>query len=110
MEQFPNHDFLGEEDVPPGKEASAAAIDAKLSNSESDWLWVVDPIDGTTNFANGMPLCMPSIAVAYNGEVVVGVIFDPHRDEYFTAVQGRGAQMNGGTFPAGNRRYRSPLP
>jgi myo-inositol-1(or 4)-monophosphatase len=45
---FPDHDFLGEEDVPPGKEASAAAIDAKLKNSKSDWLWIVDPIDGTT--------------------------------------------------------------
>jgi Inositol monophosphatase family len=52
---FPDHDFLGEEDVPPGKEASAAAIDEKLNNSKSDWLWIVDPIDGTTNFANGIP-------------------------------------------------------
>lgn len=52
---FPNHDFLGEEDVPPGKEASAAAIDEKLKNSKSDWLWIVDPIDGTTNFVNGIP-------------------------------------------------------
>jgi hypothetical protein len=52
---FPDHDFLGEEDVPPGKSASAAAIEEKLQNSKSDWLWIVDPIDGTTNFANGIP-------------------------------------------------------
>jgi hypothetical protein len=52
---FPDHDFLGEEDVPPGKEASAAAINEKLENSKTDWLWIVDPIDGTTNFANGIP-------------------------------------------------------
>jgi hypothetical protein len=52
---FPFHDFLGEEDVPPGKEASAAAINEKLKNSKSDWLWIVDPIDGTTNFVNGIP-------------------------------------------------------
>ncbi|EED86243.1 predicted protein, partial [Thalassiosira pseudonana CCMP1335] len=67
---FPNHDFLGEEDTPPGKEASALAIDAKLSNNPSNYLWIVDPIDGTSNFVHGMPLCMPSIAVAYKGEVV----------------------------------------
>eukprot|EP00571_Detonula_confervacea_P017321 CAMPEP_0172297460 /NCGR_PEP_ID=MMETSP1058-20130122/472_1 /TAXON_ID=83371 /ORGANISM="Detonula confervacea, Strain CCMP 353" /LENGTH=303 /DNA_ID=CAMNT_0013006617 /DNA_START=325 /DNA_END=1236 /DNA_ORIENTATION=+ len=90
---FPSHDFLGEEDVPPGKEASAAAIDAKLANNPSHYLWIVDPIDGTSNFVHGMPLCMPSVAVAYKGEVVVGVIHDPHRGETFTAVRGRGAYM-----------------
>lgn len=42
-----------------------------------------------------MPLCMPSVAVAYKGEVVVGVIYDPHRDEMFTACKGQGAFMNG---------------
>lgn len=92
----------GEEDVPPGKEASAAAIDAKLANNPSQYLWVVDPIDGTTNFVHGMPLCMPSVAVAYKGEVVVGVIHDPHRGETFTAVRGRGARMNGKSINVGD--------
>jgi myo-inositol-1(or 4)-monophosphatase len=55
LQTFPNHDFLGEEDVPPGKEASAAAIDAKLKDSKSNWLWIVDPIDGTTNFVSELP-------------------------------------------------------
>jgi myo-inositol-1(or 4)-monophosphatase len=91
---FPDHDFLGEEDVPPGKEASALALEVKLKNLADRWLWIVDPIDGTTNFVHGMPLCMPSIAATYNGEVMVGVIYDCHRDELFTAVKGRGAYMN----------------
>lgn len=93
LEAFPDHDFLGEEDTAPGPEASAAALEAKLDSS--DWLWIVDPIDGTTNFVHGMPLCMPSVAVAYKGEVVVGVIYDGHRKELFTAVKDRGAFMNG---------------
>ena len=82
LDRFPSHDFLGEEDVPPGKEASAAAIEEKLNknNDENNWLWIVDPIDGTTNFVHGMPLNMPSIAAAYKGRVVAGVIYDPHRD------------------------------
>ena len=92
---FPHHDFLGEEDVNPGKEASAAALNDKLDSSGDDWLWIVDPIDGTTNFVHGMPLCMPSIAAAYKGQVMVGVIFDPHRNELFTAIKGQGSCMNG---------------
>lgn len=79
--------------MPPGPEASAAALDAKLAD-DANWLWIVDPIDGTTNFANGMPLCMPSVAATYKGEVIVGVIYDCHRNELFTAVKGRGAYMN----------------
>eukprot|EP00978_Attheya_sp_CCMP212_P009579 scaffold22728_cov55-Attheya_sp.AAC.1 len=94
--------FLGEEEVPPGKEASAEALDAILVKSP-DWLWIVDPIDGTTNFVHGMPLCMPSIAVAYKGTVVVGVIYDPHRDEAFTAVKGQGAYLNGTPIKVGEQ-------
>jgi len=92
---FPDHAILGEEDVPPGKEASAAALDEMLRNPKSDYMWIVDPIDGTTNFVHGLPMCMPSIAVAYRGVVVVGCIYDPHRRECFTAMRGRGAHLNG---------------
>jgi myo-inositol-1(or 4)-monophosphatase len=70
-------------------------LQAKLdSQSDDSWLWIVDPIDGTTNFVHGMPLCMPSVAATYRGEVIVGVIYDCHRDELFTAIKGRGAFMN----------------
>lgn len=101
MATFPDHNFLGEEDVPPGKEASAAALEAKLS--KEGWLWIVDPIDGTTNFVHGMPLCMPSVAATYNGEVMVGVIYDCHRDELFTAISGRGAFLNGEKITVGSQ-------
>lgn len=86
---------MGEEDVPPGRDASAAAIDSKLLENSNRWLWIVDPIDGTTNFVHGMPLCMPSIAATLDGEVLVGVIYDCHRNELFTAIKGRGSFMNG---------------
>jgi myo-inositol-1(or 4)-monophosphatase len=99
---FPDHDFLGEEDVAPGKEASAAALEEKVTNG-SDWLWIVDPIDGTTNFVHGMPLNMPSIAAAYRGQVVVGVIYDPHRDELFTATRGGGTFLNGSRITVGEQ-------
>ena len=57
LSKFPSHDFLGEEDVPPGKEASAAALDAKLKSSLKDYLWIVDPIDGTSNFVHCSCAC-----------------------------------------------------
>ena len=101
-ETFPEHDFLGEEGVLPGKEASAEALDSKLARSDN-WLWIVDPIDGTTNFVHGMPLCMPSVAATYQGEVMVGVIYDCHRDEMFTAVKGKGALMNGQPIKVGSQ-------
>lgn len=100
LAEFPEHDFLGEEGVQPGNLASAAAIESKL---DSEFLWIVDPIDGTTNFVHGMPMCMPSIACCKNNEVIVGVIFDPHRDELFTAMKGRGAFMNGKPIQVGQQ-------
>ena len=56
---------------------------------------IVDPIDGTTNFVQGMPLSTVSVAVVHDGVVVVGVIYDPYRDEVFSAIAGRGARLNG---------------
>ncbi|RYG45146.1 hypothetical protein EON67_10945, partial [archaeon] len=55
---------------------------------------MVDPIDGTTNFVHGIPCSVVSIAVAYKAQVVVGVIYEPYRDELFTAVKGEGAFLN----------------
>jgi len=92
---YPDHDFLGEEQVAAGQNAAIAALEEKLTKPSSPWLWIVDPIDGTTNFASGIPMNMPSIAVAYEGEVVIGVLFDPHMDELFTAIRGQGTTLNG---------------
>ncbi|KAL3920755.1 MAG: hypothetical protein SGILL_003099 [Bacillariaceae sp.] len=92
---FPEHSFLGEESVPPGIDAARQALEEVLTDPISDWLHIVDPIDGTTNFANGIPLNMPSIAVAYKGVVWIAVLNDPHRNELFTAVRGRGSFLNG---------------
>jgi myo-inositol-1(or 4)-monophosphatase len=89
---FPTHKFLGEEDVPPGREAASAAID-KLKHEPH--LWIVDPIDGTTNFAHGMPLAGVIIAYAQYGEVKHGFIYDPFRNESFTAWKNKGAFLNG---------------
>lgn len=87
------HEFLGEEDVPSGKEAASKAIADKVSSPLP--LWVIDPIDGTTNFIAGLPLSCVSIGVAEGGVVNVAVIYDPFQNEMFTAVRGEGAFLNG---------------
>ncbi|MGB5557391.1 MAG: inositol monophosphatase family protein [Paracoccaceae bacterium] len=56
--------------------------------------WIVDPLDGTTNFLHGLPHWAVSIALEYKGEIVAGVIFDPAKDEMFVAEKGQGAWMN----------------
>ncbi|AJY74387.1 inositol monophosphatase family protein [Paenibacillus beijingensis] len=89
---FPNHSFLGEEGVEPGPEASAKALE---DVREAEYLWIVDPIDGTTNFVHGFPFFVVSIALAHRGEVILGVIYDPSKDELFIAEKGKGAYVHG---------------
>ncbi|GGD87798.1 inositol monophosphatase family protein [Paenibacillus nasutitermitis] len=92
LTHFPHHSFLGEEGVEPGPEASAKALN---SFRDAEYLWVVDPIDGTTNFVHGFPFFSVSIALSYRGEVIVGVVYDPMRDELFVAEKGKGAYVHG---------------
>lgn len=89
---FPQHSFLGEEGVEPGPEASAKALE-EVGNAE--YLWIVDPIDGTTNFVHGFPFYSVSIALAHKGQVIVGVVYDPSKDELFVAERGKGAYVHG---------------
>jgi len=62
---------------------------------ESAYRWYVDPLDGTTNFAHGFPVFCVSLGLAYRGDVIVGVVYDPTRKELFTAEKGAGAFLNG---------------
>ncbi|MCP5149057.1 MAG: inositol monophosphatase, partial [Pseudomonadales bacterium] len=79
---YPDHAILGEE--------------TGLSGSEdADYRWIIDPLDGTTNFVRGIPHYAVSIACLYKGKLEHAVIVDPVRREEFTASRGRGAQLNG---------------
>ena len=79
--QFPTHDVMGEE---------GTRID-----TGSDFKWYVDPLDGTTNFAHGYPVFCVSLAVEARGERLAGVVYDPTRQEMFSAQKGSGARLNG---------------
>jgi myo-inositol-1(or 4)-monophosphatase len=92
LTHFPDHVILGEEGVEPGTEASIKALQEV---SDAEYVWIVDPIDGTTNFVHGFPFFAVSIALAHQGEVIVGVIYDPVRDELFVGERGKGAYVKG---------------
>lgn len=91
VKEFPESSFLGEEGVAPGSEAATRAA----AETSRDFLWVVDPIDGTLNFIRGIPACSVSIGLLYEDRDVVGVIYDPIRDEMFSASDTSGATLNG---------------
>src|SRR5258708_18513031 len=79
--QFPTHDVMGEEGT--------------RIESGSDYKWYVDPLDGTTNFAHGFPVFCVSLCVHFRGRAAAAVIYDPTRDEMFTAELGQVAKVNG---------------
>jgi myo-inositol-1(or 4)-monophosphatase len=82
-ERFPGHDVLAEEMSQPGERAS------------SPYRWVFDPLDGTTNYAHGLPIFCASLALEIDGRATVGAVYDPTRRELFTAERGVGAFVNG---------------
>lgn len=84
--------ILGEEDVPAGSAAAAAAIDEAAA---APLLAIIDPIDGTTNFVCGLPASVVSIGVAAKGVMLAAAVYDPHRDDMYTALAGAGAFVNG---------------
>jgi myo-inositol-1(or 4)-monophosphatase len=76
-------------------EASILAEEGSGVQRDSDLRWIVDPLDGTTNFAHGYPIFCISIALERNGECILGIVHDPTRKESFVAIRGEGAHRNG---------------
>jgi myo-inositol-1(or 4)-monophosphatase len=80
---YPRHAILAEES---GASAPSGA---------SEWKWIIDPLDGTTNYAHAYPCFCVSIGLEHKGEMALGVVYDPMRDETFAAERGEGATLNG---------------
>jgi myo-inositol-1(or 4)-monophosphatase len=87
LKAYPQHGILGEE------------TGSTHGRADSEYQWIIDPLDGTTNFIHGLPVYAVSIALAHHGVVQHGVVYDPSRDELFTASRGAGAFLD-------NRRLR----
>jgi myo-inositol-1(or 4)-monophosphatase len=80
-DRFPDHEIIAEE--------------SGATTGSSDYRWIIDPLDGTTNYTHGLPLFCVSIGVEYKSELIAGAIYDPMRDELYSAEKGSGAFLNG---------------
>ena len=82
LSAYPQHGILAEESG------------SEYGNKNSDHIWIIDPLDGTTNFIHGFPVYCVSIALSYKGKIEHAVVYDPSRNDLFTATRGRGAFLN----------------
>ncbi|MBN1465307.1 inositol monophosphatase [candidate division KSB1 bacterium] len=82
-DHFPDHKIYAEE---------------SLRQAAGGYRWIIDPLDGTTNYIHGVPIFSVSIGVQYKGDIILGVVYDPTRDELFYAEKGEGAFLNGRTI------------
>ena len=82
LNAYPQHSILAEESG------------SEHGSRNSDYVWIIDPLDGTTNFIHGFPFYCVSIALAYKGKIEHAVVYDPSRNDLFTATKGRGAYLN----------------
>ncbi|OEF99251.1 inositol monophosphatase [Vulcanibacillus modesticaldus] len=89
-ENYPDHQILSEE--------------SGRQDKKSDYLWIIDPLDGTTNYAQGIPIFVISIALKYQDETVIGVIYAPMLDQMFEAIKGQKAYMNGEEIKVGIKK------
>ena len=129
---FPEHDFLGEEDVSkseirnprPEKERKHATENTESAEDDSSKIsvisvaksssgsraptWIVDPLDGTTNYVHDCPMYCVSIGLMVEGELVVGVVYDPVRQEMFRAAKGQGAWLDQPSGPGASMTRATP--
>lgn len=95
-QHFPEHDVFAEEGTGERK--------------ESEFMWIIDPLDGTTNYAHQFPFFGVSIGLQRKGEVIAGATYDPNRDELFEAELGKGARLNGNRISvSGNAQLQNAL-
>ncbi len=90
---YPDHAILAEEGT------------AKGANAAAENLWIIDPLDGTTNFLHGFPQYCVSIALSHRGTITQGVIYDPVRNDLYTATRGRGAFLNDRRIRVSRRQH-----
>ncbi|MGK0297947.1 MAG: myo-inositol-1(or 4)-monophosphatase [Gammaproteobacteria bacterium] len=90
LTSYPDHSILAEESG---------------SHGESDYQWIIDPLDGTTNFLHGIPHFAVSIACKYKDNIEQAIVYDPIKQELFTATRGNGAHLNNRRIRVSNRKY-----
>lgn len=95
LSEFPEHLFLGEESEAATETAPSAERPTNGDWSRADYCWIVDPLDGTTNFMHKLQTFAVSVALLHRGELIAGCVYDPVVEECYTAWSGGGAYLNG---------------
>jgi len=85
-------------------EASFLTEEGSIADLNSEFKWIIDPLDGTTNYAHTFPVWCVSIGLQYRDEMIVGCVYDPTRDELFTATKHDKSRLNGHTIKVSDRR------
>ena len=80
-----------------------------LRETEPEYIWIIDPIDGTTNYARGLAECCISVALSRRGELCVGVVYNPSLDHIFSAALGKGAELNGRSIHVSDKPFENSL-
>jgi myo-inositol-1(or 4)-monophosphatase len=93
LASYPDHAILAEEGT------------ARGANADAENIWIIDPLDGTTNFLHGFPQYCVSIALSQRGQIAQGVVYDPVRNDLFTATRGRGAFLNDRRIRVSKRQH-----
>lgn len=94
LEAFPDHAFIGEESLPEHTDDKGPSAGHRSAEAPTP-TWMVDPLDGTSNYVHGFPAWCVSVALTLGDEIIAGTVYDPVREECFTAQRGAGASLNG---------------
>lgn len=103
---WPMYEVLGEEMT----EAEQQAVINKAQTNQGSGYWCIDPLDGTSNYAAGLPFFAVSVALIIDKQQYLGLIYDPVRDEIFTAISGQGAYLNGSKISRSQSKYSENKP
>lgn len=76
-----------------------------VKDLSKDYIWIIDPIDGTTNYARHISICAISVALEYKGEIIIGVVYNPYQKIMFTAEKGKGAYLNGKRIHVSDKKF-----
>ena len=86
-------------------ESSFFCEEGDVKDLSKDYIWIIDPIDGTTNYARHISVCAISVALEYKGEIIIGVVYNPYQNALYTAEKGKGSYLNGQRLHVSNKKF-----
>ena len=86
-------------------ESSFFCEEGDVKDLSKDYIWIIDPIDGTTNYARHISVCAISVALEYKGEIIIGVVYNPYQNALYTAEKGKGSYLNGERLHVSNKKF-----